>query len=412
MRARLFAVAVLLGVPLLPLPAAAADSSPRPPEVVPADGQPFAATLVTVEGDSFTFATDAGQRTLKAGELVRWGHLAEATRGAQVVLADGSLLIGDVLRIADEQCVLLTDLFDEVHLPLAQVRGIIFQPPGDRAVRDKLLARIRGATEPVDRLLLVNGDELTGTVLGLVEDQIEFDAQVGRIKIEVVRAALGGDGKGAAMLFNPALAAAPPGADEQRVLAGFKDGSLVAAASLQYLPTSVRLKTCGGTSLETTSLADLVALQPLGFGMAYLSDRKPHSYQHVPYLSLAWDYQTDRSTGGSRLRAAQQLYAKGLGMHSAARLTYLVPDGYRRFAADVAIDDEAGNKGSVVFRVYLYDGSQWKQAAASPIVRGGDPPVPVSVDLVGAKAISLLVDFADHGDELDHADWLDARLAP
>ena len=28
----------------------------------------------------------------------------------------------------------------------------------------------------------------------------------------------------------------------------------------------------------------------------------------------------------------------------------------------------------------------------------------------GAEMITLTVDFADRGDELDHADWLDARL--
>ena len=50
-------------------------------------------------------------------------------------------------------------------------------------------------------------------------------------------------------------------------------------------------------------------------------------------------------------------------------------------------------------------------SVASEVVRGGQPPVPISVDLDGVKRISLLVDFADRGDELDHADWLDARLA-
>ena len=32
------------------------------------------------------------------------------------------------------------------------------------------------------------------------------------------------------------------------------------------------------------------------------------------------------------------------------------------------------------------------------------------VDLTGAKRLTLRVDFADRGDELDHADWLNARL--
>jgi hypothetical protein len=62
----------------------------------------------------------------------------------------------------------------------------------------------------------------------------------------------------------------------------------------------------------------------------------------------------------------------------------------------------------VVFRV-LVDGHE---RFASPILRGGDAPVPVSVDVRGAKKLELMVDYADRGDVLDHADWLDARLVP
>jgi hypothetical protein len=37
-------------------------------------------------------------------------------------------------------------------------------------------------------------------------------------------------------------------------------------------------------------------------------------------------------------------------------------------------------------------------------------PVPVSVDLSDAKRLDLVVDFAERADQLDHANWLDARL--
>ena len=52
----------------------------------------------------------------------------------------------------------------------------------------------------------------------------------------------------------------------------------------------------------------------------------------------------------------------------------------------------------------------WTQAYASDTIRGGAAPLPISVDLAGVKAITLAVEFADRGDELDHADWLSARL--
>jgi endo-alpha-N-acetylgalactosaminidase len=78
----------------------------------------------------------------------------------------------------------------------------------------------------------------------------------------------------------------------------------------------------------------------------------------------------------------------------------------KRFESLVGIDDSTLGGGSVRFRV-LIDG---KEKFASPIIRGGDTPLPVSVDVTGAKELELLVDYADRADVLDHADWLNARL--
>ena len=75
------------------------------------------------------------------------------------------------------------------------------------------------------------------------------------------------------------------------------------------------------------------------------------------------------------------------------------------------IDQAAGLSGSVVFKVLLEGGAgQWSVAYQSPIIRGGDAPLPVTVDLKGSTRMALLVDFADRGDECDYANWLQARL--
>ena len=151
---------------------------------------------------------------------------------------------------------------------------------------------------------------------------------------------------------------------------------------------------------------DLVCLQFLGGRVSYLSDIRPADYRSIPYLDLKWPYRTDRSVLGARLHGGGCVYWKGLGMHRAARLTYLLKEPYRRFQAELAIDDETGGRGSVGFRVFV-DG---RQVYTSPVVRGGQKPVPISVNLEGAKRFDLIIDFADRGDEFDHADWLDARL--
>jgi hypothetical protein len=64
----------------------------------------------------------------------------------------------------------------------------------------------------------------------------------------------------------------------------------------------------------------------------------------------------------------------------------------------------------VVFRVYLVKDGQLTLAYESPIVRGDEAPLAIEVALEQSPLIVLLVDYADRGDEWDHANWLDARL--
>ena len=134
---------------------------------------------------------------------------------------------------------------------------------------------------------------------------------------------------------------------------------------------------------------DLVFLQPLGGRVTYLSDLAPAEYRQTPFLShvgqvanlshdWTWPYGADRSVTGGLLRSGGRLFLKGLGVHSAARLVYLISplpfagEGQgvraRRFAALVGIDDSTAGGGSVVFRV-LVDG---QERFASPTIRGSD----------------------------------------
>jgi hypothetical protein len=277
----------------------------------------------------------------------------------------------------------------------------LLRAPLEAAARDQLLARLAAPGGQTDRVLLDNGDELTGTLGGLDERLLRLETDGGTLDVEV--------DKVSAVMFNPALAD-PPGGNAVSTLVGFRDGSRVRAASLVADEKAATIKLTSGASLTAPTEA-IVALQPFGGRATYLSDVKPASYKHIPYLELTWPYHADRSVLGSQLRAGGHLYAKGLGMHSPARITFDLDQPYRAFQAELAIDDETSAHGSAVFRVFTDDGSgSWQPRFTSETIRGGQAPVSASVDLAGAKRISLLVDFSDRGDEWDHADWLNARL--
>jgi hypothetical protein len=74
------------------------------------------------------------------------------------------------------------------------------------------------------------------------------------------------------------------------------------------------------------------------------------------------------------------------------------------------VDDSAEGRGSVTFGVYVLRDEQWQEAYQSDVVRGDAKPQAISVDVSDAEGLTLTVDYADRGDELDRADWLDARL--
>jgi hypothetical protein len=156
---------------------------------------------------------------------------------------------------------------------------------------------------------------------------------------------------------------------------------------------------------------DVIMLQPFRSHITYLSDMTNLGYKHVPYLDQEWPYRLDRTLSSGRLRHGGRLWLKGVAMHSSSRLAIETSGIYEEFQAEVGIDESAGRQGSVVFRVYVQDSSGgWRKAYESGVVRGGDARVPVRVNVAGAPRLALIVDFADRGDQWDHALWLNARL--
>jgi hypothetical protein len=427
MRRNFVARACLLSVLVLSAAsngALAAPVSLEQDEAVPVDSKPFKAKLVSVDSAwQVAFETPTGEhKVLPAADLCWWGAWAAPSQDTQVLLVDGSLLMADLVALDKERVVVDSSSGGTVKLPLEVVAGIVFHPSADAQrgdkLRDSLLRVARPAENAVnrnpadapripqtDRLILANGDDLAGEITGWSDDSLTVKTTAGEIHVRT--------DKVAAAAFNPALAARPRTA-AVRAWVGFRDGSRLLVSTMESAGTKIHLTLAMAPAKMpriTVGAADIVALQPLGGRAVYLSDLKPAGYQQIPFLNLTWPYHADRNVLGTMLRAGGRLYLKGLGMHSAARLTYDVPAGYRTLAAEVAIDDQTAGHGSAVVRVYTDDGSGHPQLKYDgPIIRGGAAPLPIAVDLAGAKRVSLLVDFADRGDVEAHVDWLNARL--
>jgi alpha-glucosidase len=109
---------------------------------------------------------------------------------------------------------------------------------------------------------------------------------------------------------------------------------------------------------------------------------------------------------GAPLTIDGTTYAHGLGTHARSEVTVYLGGTCSAFTAAVGVDDSRGTLGSVVFSV-LGDGSE---LATTQVVTGGDPAVPLKVDLEGVDMLTLRVTDAGDGNTNDHADWGDALV--
>jgi len=118
----------------------------------------------------------------------------------------------------------------------------------------------------------------------------------------------------------------------------------------------------------------------------------------------------NRSCIETPLRIGTRSFERGLGTHANSEICIRLPEGTQRFRAFCGIDnneDTGGQRGSVVCSV----GADGKELFRSAVLRGGDEPTPVDVEIPpNARVLTLEVDATDDGPGHDQTDWAEARL--
>jgi len=113
-----------------------------------------------------------------------------------------------------------------------------------------------------------------------------------------------------------------------------------------------------------------------------------------------------KTVDGKPLTLAGQVFAHGVGTHAYSELLIDLGGHATSFQSVVGIDDEVGERGAAVFRVWV-DG---KQAWHSRELRGGSRPQTVKVNLTGARELVLSVDAVMPSIDYCHADWAGAMI--
>jgi len=377
-------------------------------------GKSFTGQLVAI--DNSWSASFTGQVPMPGTQIVYWGQLAENQFDTTVILSDDSALVGTILTFSPKQLTIGNDpqslrdsLWSKVELSTEVVRGAIIRSLPELADRDRLLQDVKQHRGKDDMVWLGNGDRLEGQLLSS-----QLQGRGGKWSVHTDSGNVDVDPENVlAIALHNSQQDSNIDAPNIAVI-GFRDGSVIRVAEVRSTTTNYEFKlVCGATlSIDMGTFAGQVCyFRPPNDAVTYLSDLKSVGYRHIPYLSTEWPYHDDQSVLGTRLRWHESVIEKGLGVHSTSRLAYDIPQGTRRFQAELALDAVAGDQGSVVYRVYLQSAAgQWNLAYESPVIRGNEEPQLLNLETGAARRIALIVDFADRGDEMDRANWLMARF--
>lgn len=376
------------------------------------------ADLVAVdENGLLTFRVNEQDQQVAIEDFVRWSNRLSHGDASEITLVDGSRLAiakswtkKPSWSLNEQNITATTRLFGSVEIPRESVRAIVVNGPEQQSTRQRFLDRLLSAKHAKHGLQLVNGDRWSGEQLSVIDEK---ESRQFQLSSDMFAQPMNFSVDQVAAVILPSRAVDVQ--SHAKLIVGMRDGSLLFVESLVVDADKFTAKTGCGLQLVGGKLRDVAFLQSLVAKCQYLSDLDTLEFRHQPYLDISWLLQRDRNVLGGPLVVSDKRYAKGIGVLTASRITCKLPteddaQRYQRFRCSVAVDAAAGKRGSVVFRVYLKQSDQWREAFASPVIRGGEPPIPVSVELEAATALALVADFADRGDELDYANWFDARL--
>jgi hypothetical protein len=98
-------------------------------------------------------------------------------------------------------------------------------------------------------------------------------------------------------------------------------------------------------------------------------------------------------------------YTRGIGTHAISEIVFDLQGKVKRFSCTIGINIDAGADGSAIFVV----SADKKKLYTSPLMTTRHDPIPIDLDVTGAKELSLFVDPAGQNN-WDQANWADIKF--
>ena len=305
-------------------------------------------------------------------------------------LAGGDQLAGEPVSIAGEELVWNNPAAGQVRVPMSRVTAMTKpgQQPPDRRTSE-------------DVVTLSNGDAVRGIIAGIEGGKVSVQRTDSPEPLPVPVDSI-------TRIQFAATAAAPAGAADTRSFrVRLADGSTLPARAVTFANGQMSVDPGDGKPrpMDVTRVA---AIEQVNGPAAWLSGRPPAQSVYVPFFGSSQEYpaRVDAAVDGSRdLRFGAKSFRRAIGVHAYSKLTWPLDGKYAAFRTQYAVDERLAHADMTV-RVKLDDKVvHEKQHAGAGMLS----PV-ITVDLAGAKSLTLEVDYGAGTDVQDRLVWLEPAL--
>lgn len=203
------------------------------------------------------------------------------------------------------------------------------------------------------------------------------------------------------------------GGQEQPAVHGVEltDGSVLPATDLRLEGSTLHAEGPGGRF--RVSAGRLRRMDIASDRYLYLSQLEPSRVQTEPFLDVVWRPRMDECVAGGAIRLGGRRFSRGIGMHTRTAMSFKLSGSYRTLHATVGVDDRAGPRGHVIFRVLTDGGAAGNRRVVleTEPQTGADEPLRVEADISGAAHVTLLAEFGSPVDPSGNlADWAEVRV--
>lgn len=310
----------------------------------------------------------------------------DSPKGLVLCVAGGDRLLGRPVRIDGTDIVWSLPDVGEMRIPLERALGAV-----QAITPEEKLAAPRGE----DEILLANGDQVKGIVTAVTEKSVTITpagAEAVEVPIDSIRELL--------------FASPPQGRPKSKpseYTVRLTSGGVLSVDSIAWRDNTLSLGIAGKSAgLNQRSVA---AVERSGGRVVWLSTRGPTTVSYTPFFQGNFAPRMDRTVSGGPIRFGKNVYQRGIGMHSRARMTWAIEAGDASFRTRYAIDPQL-SYADVDVRVYLDD----KVVHETKGFQAGTLSPVVTADLANARTITLEVDYGHNYDVQDRLDWIEPAI--